>query len=29
VPLEELAPLIDLSWQLTLRGKKGKAAKKK
>jgi len=29
VPLEELAPLIDLSWQLTLRGKKAKTAKKK
>jgi len=29
VPLEELAPLINLSWQLTLNRKKAKAAKKK
>jgi len=29
VLLEELAPLIDLSWQLTLSGKKAKTAKKK
>ena len=29
VPLEELAPLIELSWQLTLRVKKAKRTEKK